>query len=174
MSWEIDVRFGNLKKVLKTDVKPWKQVSLQHVSFSCYTFLYVSLYFMLSTCLCVSCSSLFCITSPLFLLFNCPSSITPFFYMCCLSFLLPSCLVHSPLPRFFLFSFFFFLPCPLILFSHPAFSLFHFNLLTLFYLPSPCLFPNSFLHSAPFLCFFLSCFLLGIVANKPCLQQLVN
>lgn len=62
----------------------------------------------------------------------------------------------------------------LILFSHPAFSLFHFNLLTLFYLPSPCVFPNSFLHSAPFLCFFLSCFLLGIVANKPCLQQLVN
>lgn len=71
---------------------------------------------------------------------------------------------------------FFFFPflSSLILFSHPAFSLFHFNLLTLFYLPSPCVFPNSFLHSAPFLCFFLSCFLLGIVANKPCLQQLVN
>lgn len=71
--------------------------------------------------------------------------------------------------------FFFFPSLPsLIVFSHPAFSLFHFNLLTLFYLPSPCVFPNSFLHSAPFLCFFLSCFLLGIVANKPCLQQLIN
>lgn len=155
------------------DVKPWKQVSLQHVSFSCYTFLYGSLYFMLSTCLSISRSSLFCITPSLFLLFNCPSSITPFFYMRCLSFLLPSCFVHSPYLRCV---FFFFFPSlsSLILFSHPAFSLFHFNLLTLFYLPSPCVFPNSFLHSAPFLCFFLSCFLLGIVANKPCLQQLVN
>lgn len=154
------------------DVKPWKQVSLQHVSFSCYTFLYGSLYFMLPTCLRVSRSSLFCITSSLFLLFNCPSSITPFFYMHCLSFLLPSCFVHSP----YLGCVFFFFPSlsSLIVFSHPAFSLFHFNLLTLFYLPSPCVFPNSFLHSAPFLCFFLSCFLLGIVANKPCLQQLVN
>lgn len=156
MSWEIDVTFGNLKKVLKTDVKPWKQVSLQHVSFSRYTFLYVSLYFMLSTCLCVSCSSLFCITSPLFLLFNCPSSITPFFYMRCLSFLfLPSCLVHSPLPRFF-FSFFFFLPCPLSSFF--LIQLFHSSILifspSFIYLPH-VYFPTPFstvLHFFAFSC----------------------
>lgn len=108
------------------DVKPWKQVSLQHVSFSCYTFLYGSLYFMLPTCLRVSRSSLFCITSSLFLLFNCPSSITPFFYMHCLSFLLPSCFVHSP---YLGCVFFFFLPCPpssffLILLFHSSILIF--------------------------------------------------
>lgn len=126
-------------------------------------------YFMLFRYLCTSCSYLFHIFSPFSLplpsQFYHSISYKPF-----LSLLLPQCLVCSLLQSFLLF-----LPPPhpasLIVFCHPAFPAFHFNVFTLFCLPLAYLFLFcTFLHSAPILCFSLSCCLLP-PASQPALLR---
>lgn len=182
LSWDIVVRFGDLRK----DVIFQKQLSLPIIRLcvsvcSCYTVLYVVFLFyalqMLVRLLFMSLSY----HVPIFLAFHCPSCITPFStHLFFLFFYLPVLFTPSYIVSYFSCL----LPHPpfLILFSHSALSVFQpkpwqssilifspsFVYLCHVYFQTPCL----FLHSVPLLRFSLSYCLQGI--GKPTSLALGN